>query len=232
MPINVASNWKVVDDTELSSEDASSDAEDERIFSEIPKSKNNKHRTDEEKLRDEFIKMEARVQHRKLEESIAEVNLQQERVNRQRLIKNAEKLKEATLNLDKESRAMLKEKKRIIEEKKKETQMNLDLLEKLAESLALRVIKRKSVQMRNLSLEHAIKVGEGFVLSLDAFISPAIQDDLLEEFISSAKKFNDVITKKEAHKEYLIEFRNQYETLYKVEKQIINGEDKYVCYIA
>lgn len=84
--------------------------------------------------------------------------------------------------------------------------------------------------MKNLALEHSVKVGEGFVLSLDSFISPAIQGknnsyeikfnflgELLDDFLSDTK-FNDIVRKKEGHKARLIKFRKDYEEKHKIEK--------------
>jgi hypothetical protein len=42
------------------------------------------------------------------------------------------------------------------------------------------------------------------------------------------KNFNEVVKKKEDHKNNLINFRNNYEVLIRTEKQILSGEEAYV----
>lgn len=81
--------------------------------------------------------------------------------------------------------------------------------------------------MKALALEHSIKCGESFVLSLDRFFCSALQEELLDQYVRPTV-FNDIVTKKEAHKNNLVAFRNNYETVSKSEKQISQGEDQYV----
>jgi hypothetical protein len=69
----------------------------------------------------------------------------------------------------------IKERNKIIEEKLKKKEENFKIIEKLKKLLAMKVIKRKTLQMKNLSLEHSIKTGEAFVLSLDKFFSNCLQ---------------------------------------------------------
>jgi hypothetical protein len=94
---------------------------------------------------------------------------------------------------------------------------NLKIISKLKNVLATKILKKKSLQMKNLALEHSIKTGENFVLSLDKFFCISLQEELLDNYVRNSV-FNDIVTKKEAHKNNLIMFRNAYENSLKVEK--------------